>query len=387
MEFQLGGRNYNLSKEDVQDRLKHVAPEDVRKHFVVVEGRRFPVKQALAAAIARPVTDFITTDAVRIFSNLGFEVGNTNTPKREIKMVSELLFEEYLRSKGLGYFQFHKEMPETSRKIDYALNFRGQEILFEVKELTPTDDDFRSGAGFCDPYQPIREKINSASRQFRGLGNYRCCLVLFDRGKPCVDLSWRSIYAAMLGTPADCVPRNPVTGEADFERAHPVLNPAHAKMVRCKDGQPISPQNTTFSAIAALEQMEIGRRRFNIEFERLRLERARRSMFEELQDELQLKQSLRGTERDVSLRQLRVVLCENPFRRISTFPREIFSGPYDEIYGQETATGSIRRVFAGEEIKKLESQEEPQKSPMRRIAEAEQNRRRQEFPTKENKPT
>jgi hypothetical protein len=185
----------------------------------------------------------------------------------------------------------------------------------------------------------------------------------------------------MLGTPADCVPRNPATGEADFERAHPVLNPAHAKMVRCKHGQPISPQNTTFSAIAVLEQMEIGRRRFNIEFERLRLERARRSTFEELQDELQLKQSLRGTERDVSLRQLRVVLCENPFRRISTFPREIFSGPYDEIYGQdETGKDRITRVFAGEQIKELESQEGPAKSVMQRIAE--DSRRKQQLGTK-----
>jgi hypothetical protein len=376
VEFQLGGQNYNLNKEDVEDRLKHVAPADIRKHYVLVEGRRYPVKQALGAAIDRPVTDFISTDAIRILSNLGFEVGSIKAPGPEIKTVSEMLFEEYLHSKGLGYFQFHKQMPRTLKKPDYCLSFKGQELVFEVKELIGTDDEFKPRAGWYDPYEPIREKINSASKQFRGLGQYACCLVLFDKGKPGLDLHWRSIYAAMLGTPADYVPLNPVTGELDFESAHPVLNPTRAKMVRSKDGQPIAPQNTTISAIAVLEQMEIGRRRFNIEFERLRLERAHRSMFEEWQEELQLIQRFRGTERDVSLRQLRVVLCENPFRRISTFPREIFSGPYDEVYGQdETGEERITRVFAGEKIKELESQEAPAKSVMQRIAEDSRRKR------------
>ena len=152
MEFRLGGEDYDLSGEDVEDRLKHVDPEDVRKHYVVVERRRYPVKQAVAAAIGRPVTDFITTDAIRILSNLGFEVGNIKTPKPKVKNISELLFEEYLQSKGFGYFQFQKEMPGTLKKPDYSLSFRGQEILFEVKELIATDDDFRPGARAYDPY-------------------------------------------------------------------------------------------------------------------------------------------------------------------------------------------------------------------------------------------
>jgi hypothetical protein len=159
-------------------------------------------------------------------------------------------------------------MPGTLKKPDYSLNFGGQEILFEVKELTPTDDDFKSGA--YDPYEPIREKINSASRQFRDLKEYCCCLVLFDKGKPGLDLSWRSIYAAMLGTPAIFVPFDPVTRELDSDSACTTLNPARAKMVRSKDGQPIAPQNTKIAVIAVLEQLEIGRRRFEIEVERLK---------------------------------------------------------------------------------------------------------------------
>lgn len=379
MEFRLGGQDYTLSKEDVQYRLKHVAPEDVRTHYVLVEGRRYPVKQALSAAIDRPVTDFITTDAIRIFSNLGFEVGSLKAPKPEVKTASELLFEEYLWSKGLGYFQFQKEMAGTLKKPDYSLNFGGQDILFEVKELTATDDDFRPGARFYDPYEPIREKINSASKQFRDLKQYSCCLVLFDKGKPGLDLSWRSIYAAMLGTPADYVPFNEATGVFDLASAKPVLNPARAKMVRSKDGQPIAPQNTTIAAIAVLEQMEIGRRRFEIEVERLKRDGGGRLGLEEFWRQVQI---ARGTERDVSLRQLRVVLCENPFRRIPTFPREIFCGPCDEIYGPDgTARGHITRLFAGEQIKQLESQEGPVQSTMRRIIA--DSRRRRDLRTKD----
>jgi hypothetical protein len=373
MEFRLGGQDYTLSKEDVLDRLKHVAPEDVRKHYVLVEGRRYPVKQALAAAIGRPVTDFITTDAIRIFSNLGFEIGNIKAPKPKVPTTSERLFEEYLQSKGLGYFQFEKEMPGTSKKPDYSLSIRGQEILFEVKELAPTDDDFRPGARFYEPYEPIREKINSASKQFRDLKQYCCCLVLFDKGKPGLDLSWRSIYAAMLGTPADYVPFNAATGVFDLASAQPVLNPTRAKMVRSKDGRPIAPQNTTIAAIAVLEQMEIGRRRFEIEVERLKRGRGGTLGIEEFR---RLVQNVRGTERDDSLRQLRVVLCENPFRRIPAFPREIFSGPYDEIYGpDETSRDHITRLFAGEQIKQLESQEGQAESTIRRII-ADSRRRR-----------
>ena len=378
MEFRLGGQDYTLIKEDVQDQLKHIAPEDVRKHYVLVDGRRHPVKQALAAVIGRPVTGFITTDAIRIFSNLGFEVGNIKAPKLEVKTPSELLFEEYLQSKGLGYFQFQKEMPGTLKKPDYSLNFGGQEILFEVKELTPTDDDFKSGA--YDPYEPIREKINSASRQFRDLKEYCCCLVLFDKGKPGLDLSWRSIYAAKLGTPAIFVPFDPVTRELDSDSACTTLNPARAKMVRSKDGQPIAPQNTKIAVIAVLEQLEIGRRRFEIEVERLKRDGGGRLGLEEFR---RLVQIARGTERDVSLRQLRVVLCENPFGRIRTFPREIFSGPYDEIYGQdESARDRITRVFAGERIKQLEAQEGPEQSPIQRVFE-EDSRRKRKLATKD----
>ena len=123
MEFQLGGQDYNLTREDVEARLKHVEPEDVRKHFVTVNGKRYPVKQALAMALGRRVAHFITTDAIRILSNLGFKPGDLTEEVPIIRNPSEQQFEKYLRSNGLGYFQYEyeKEFPGTSKKPDYSL--------------------------------------------------------------------------------------------------------------------------------------------------------------------------------------------------------------------------------------------------------------------------
>lgn len=192
MEFQLGGKGYVLSKDEVEDYLKHIAPEDVRKHYVSVNGRRYPVKQALAATIGRPVTDFITTDAIRVFSNLGFEVGNIEEPKPQLKNTSEILFEKYLGSNGLGYFQFHMQIPGSPRPPDYSLSFKGQEILFEVKEFRAAGDEVEDDrmVHAVDPYHFIRKKIEAGRKKFKNLENYCCCLVLWNEGKPSVFLEF-----------------------------------------------------------------------------------------------------------------------------------------------------------------------------------------------------
>ena len=63
----------------------------------------------------------------------------------------------------------------------------------------------------------------------------------------------------------------------------------------------------------------------------------------------------RGTERDVSLRQLRVVVHENPYARIP-LPSELFRGPYDERYGSDE--GAIQRLYEGVEIAKIQDRDD-----------------------------
>lgn len=66
--------------------------------------------------------------------------------------------------------------------------------------------------------------------------------------------------------------------------------------------------------------------------------------------------SARGTERDLALSEVRCVVCDNPFAKIP-LPPEIFRGAYDERYGVSD-DGYIGRLFAGEHIVRLETQDE-----------------------------
>ncbi len=65
-----------------------------------------------------------------------------------------------------------------------------------------------------------------------------------------------------------------------------------------------------------------------------------------------------GTRSDRSLRNLRAVVHENPYALVG-LPRHIFCGPHDERYGQ--CDGCINRIFVGEEIEKLEAEENEDK--------------------------
>src|SRR5712692_2416070 len=99
----------------------------------------------------------------------------------------------------LDNFSFEKDFAGTSSKPDYSLWHGDKEILFELKEFHATPADFRLGFGYYDPYGPIREKIEEGRRKFKDLEDFSCCLVLYNRERPLVDLSWEFIYGAMLG--------------------------------------------------------------------------------------------------------------------------------------------------------------------------------------------
>jgi len=60
----------------------------------------------------------------------------------------------------------------------------------------------------------------------------------------------------------------------------------------------------------------------------------------------------RGTERDIMLSRLRVVVHENPDAQ-NPIPKDVFRGPYDEWYGVGE-DGRVSRIFVGEEIQSLE---------------------------------
>jgi 5-methylcytosine-specific restriction protein B len=73
--FTIGGQEFSLSREDVERKLKGQEPEEVRKVFVEVSGKKFPVKQALVASAGLMRSGFTTQDAIRVLRKLGFKLG------------------------------------------------------------------------------------------------------------------------------------------------------------------------------------------------------------------------------------------------------------------------------------------------------------------------
>lgn len=71
-EFVLNGTRRELSAATVRARVLPVPPDPVRTHWVEIDGRRWPPKQAFRAAMGFTDEPFISHFAIRVFRRLGF---------------------------------------------------------------------------------------------------------------------------------------------------------------------------------------------------------------------------------------------------------------------------------------------------------------------------
>ncbi|MFI6028080.1 hypothetical protein [Amycolatopsis magusensis] len=78
--FVLSGQDFALSADVVTERLRHRRPEEIRTHWVEVEGVRFPVKQALEAALGINRTEFTSHAALLQFRRLGLVTSQRTRP-------------------------------------------------------------------------------------------------------------------------------------------------------------------------------------------------------------------------------------------------------------------------------------------------------------------
>jgi hypothetical protein len=348
--FKLRGRRFELSREDVEERMKGVEAKSVAKYRVRIGGTDYPPKQALSVAIKQPLVEFTTMDAARILKKLGFEITGPEPESRSGRTLSERLFETYLESSGLADFSFEASQEGTSRKPDYSLRALDQELLFEVKQFDQTNRDFDFHLGAFDPYAPVREKIESARKKFKDLDGFCCSLVLYNNDKPLVDLDWQIVYAAMLGNLALQFPVNKRTGAGDLSRSRNVFH-GGGKMFWYDKDTPVKPQNTTISSILVLQHFMVGQKRFEIAVRQQERLLGRQLELPEFMDQID---RTKGTSKDLSISQPRVIVHENPFGRIP-LPNELFRGPYDERYAARE--GRIVRVFCGDQLAELEREE------------------------------
>lgn len=75
LKFTVGGVEIFLNRELIEEKLQNVEPENIREVSVQVNGRRYPVKQALAEATGLLRGNFTSHDAMRVFRKLNLLVG------------------------------------------------------------------------------------------------------------------------------------------------------------------------------------------------------------------------------------------------------------------------------------------------------------------------
>lgn len=71
--MKVGGRDFNLTKQEVEVRMKGEDPELIRKHLVAVNDQMFPPKQVLGHVTGWDRTSFTTMEAQRVLSRIGFD--------------------------------------------------------------------------------------------------------------------------------------------------------------------------------------------------------------------------------------------------------------------------------------------------------------------------
>jgi hypothetical protein len=68
----VGGRELDLTMNDVLDKMRDAQPEPIRDHLVEVGNAEFPPKQVLAAVTGWDRQTFTTMEANRVLTRLGF---------------------------------------------------------------------------------------------------------------------------------------------------------------------------------------------------------------------------------------------------------------------------------------------------------------------------
>jgi hypothetical protein len=69
----LGGISYVLDRKLFEARLANAQPEAIKKYFVEIGGRKFPVKQAVSVGLGSPRAAFRTDAAIHALTKLGYQ--------------------------------------------------------------------------------------------------------------------------------------------------------------------------------------------------------------------------------------------------------------------------------------------------------------------------
>jgi 5-methylcytosine-specific restriction enzyme B len=72
--FTLRGKNFEKRKDDFVKALKGLEPGRVKKYSTLINGKRYPIRQVLAAVTKLPAIAITSQDAYRVLEKVGFTV-------------------------------------------------------------------------------------------------------------------------------------------------------------------------------------------------------------------------------------------------------------------------------------------------------------------------
>lgn len=72
--FTLRGKPFEKRREDFVRAVKTIEPGPVRKYSVLIGGKRYPIRQVLAAVTELPAIAITSQDAFRVLEKFGFSV-------------------------------------------------------------------------------------------------------------------------------------------------------------------------------------------------------------------------------------------------------------------------------------------------------------------------
>ena len=248
------------------------------------------------------------------------------------KTRGEEVFEEYLNGLGLK-FTYEPSIGIGTRHPDYLVHASSGDVLCEVKDFQPNDDDRAEMAAALAgqdtsrsreiPYARIQSRIRVAAKQLREFkGDYPCLVVLFDSSAQ-VNLVDLTVLGAMYGRTMITVPIRLDGGDDDSETTI-----AFDRKNRYFTGK----ANTTVSAVAILEHVTpnqhlvddaVSTRDFGVGSERL-------------SEILKFIYDFSEANPHVFERVPRLHVFRNLFA-VVPWPREALNGPHDLLWPTEEA--------------------------------------------------
>jgi len=89
--MKVGGRDFDLTKQEVEARMMGEDPEPIQKHMVEVNGQMFPPKQVLGHVTGWDRTTFTTMEAQRVLTRIGFMCMEAPAPAGRIREAGQVV--------------------------------------------------------------------------------------------------------------------------------------------------------------------------------------------------------------------------------------------------------------------------------------------------------